>query len=314
MDLIKKHKWSVSCSYDVLKADDEGGSENNIKYGREILDGEFKHLAIVKNPRYERANIVFNSKTQIVNGNPDQPRVPAGNPNGGQFAKTGNSYLKAELPESIKEKIKENPNDILFNFIDQHKNEIEKSQTEIEDVSLDNILKELNITEEEPRIVKTAKNGDIKITKSYIEKKVKKKNEKERGHYLKNGIATLERPNDVFFDKDRNRNVYVKLFVSNKLKMHLTVVEINPDGDDFIVTNHPISELSDMRRIIKKGQVQNDLSREWNDINNDFHTYIINDILNNLNPNVKNNKETFEEAFTDVFFEALAEVLLETYK
>ena len=67
MDLIKSHKWSVSCSYDILKADDKGGSENNIKYGMEILDGVFTHLALVKNPRYERANIVFNSKTVIVN-------------------------------------------------------------------------------------------------------------------------------------------------------------------------------------------------------------------------------------------------------
>jgi len=33
----------------------------------EFLDGVFTHLALVNNPRYERANIVFNSKTQIVN-------------------------------------------------------------------------------------------------------------------------------------------------------------------------------------------------------------------------------------------------------
>ncbi|MBQ7449953.1 hypothetical protein IJS77_00935 [bacterium] len=32
----------------------------------EFLDGVFTHLAIVNNPRYERANIVFNSKTVIA--------------------------------------------------------------------------------------------------------------------------------------------------------------------------------------------------------------------------------------------------------
>ncbi len=32
------------------------------------MDGVFTHLAIVDNPRYERANIVFNSKTVIENG------------------------------------------------------------------------------------------------------------------------------------------------------------------------------------------------------------------------------------------------------
>ena len=33
----------------------------------EFLDGVFTHLALVNNPRYERANIVFNSKTVVEN-------------------------------------------------------------------------------------------------------------------------------------------------------------------------------------------------------------------------------------------------------
>ena len=70
IDLINNHDWSVSCSYDVKTADDKGGSENNIKYDMEFLDGVFTHLALVNNPRYERANIVFNSKTVIVNQMP----------------------------------------------------------------------------------------------------------------------------------------------------------------------------------------------------------------------------------------------------
>lgn len=57
----------MSCSYDVKLADDTGGTENNIPYDIEFLDGVFTHLAIVDNPRYERANIVFNSKTAILN-------------------------------------------------------------------------------------------------------------------------------------------------------------------------------------------------------------------------------------------------------
>lgn len=68
-NLITDKKWSVSCSYDVKTANDEGGSENNIKYDMEFLDGVFTHLALVDNPRYERANIVFNSKTVIENNN-----------------------------------------------------------------------------------------------------------------------------------------------------------------------------------------------------------------------------------------------------
>ena len=61
-NLITDRGWSVSCSYDVKLADDTGGTENNIPYDIEFLDGVFTHLAIVDNPRYERANIVFNAK------------------------------------------------------------------------------------------------------------------------------------------------------------------------------------------------------------------------------------------------------------
>ena len=69
--MITDKNWSVSCSYDVKTADNEGGSENNVKYDIEFLDGVFTHLALVDNPRYERANIVFNSKTVIEHDKTD---------------------------------------------------------------------------------------------------------------------------------------------------------------------------------------------------------------------------------------------------
>ena len=62
-ELINKG-WSVSCSYDYLAFNDEGGEENNIHYDKEFTQLNFTHLAIVDNPRYERANIVFNSKDE----------------------------------------------------------------------------------------------------------------------------------------------------------------------------------------------------------------------------------------------------------
>lgn len=67
--------WSVSCSYDYLAYNDEGGEENNIHYDKEFTQLNFTHLALVDNPRYERANIVFNSKDEekgkwvTINGN-----------------------------------------------------------------------------------------------------------------------------------------------------------------------------------------------------------------------------------------------------
>lgn len=66
-NLITDKGWSVSCSYDYLEENNEGGTENNIPYDREFTKLNFVHLALVDNPRYERANIVFNSKTVINN-------------------------------------------------------------------------------------------------------------------------------------------------------------------------------------------------------------------------------------------------------
>ena len=104
-NLITDKNWSVSCSYDVKTANDEGGSENNIKYDVEFLDGVFTHLALVDNPRYERANIIFNSKTVIKNFNPNHGKD-------GKFCR-GNgvnpNYLE-EL-EQVIDKAKNNPNE-----------------------------------------------------------------------------------------------------------------------------------------------------------------------------------------------------------
>lgn len=80
-NLITDKNWSVSCSYNVKTADNEGGSENNIKYDMEFLDGVFTHLALVNNPRYERANIVLNSKTEFINVNNEDKWITV-KPNG----------------------------------------------------------------------------------------------------------------------------------------------------------------------------------------------------------------------------------------
>ncbi len=78
INLIKDKGWSVSCSYNITLANDEGGLENNVHYDIEFLDGVFTHLAIVNNPRYERANIVLNSKTEMVNTSIDNGGAGSG--------------------------------------------------------------------------------------------------------------------------------------------------------------------------------------------------------------------------------------------
>lgn len=51
-----KNGYQVSCAYKVLRWG-SGGVHNNIPYDREVLDGEYTHLAIVSNPRYEDVKI-----------------------------------------------------------------------------------------------------------------------------------------------------------------------------------------------------------------------------------------------------------------
>jgi hypothetical protein len=58
---IDDEGYSVSCAYKVLSASDKGGIRNNIKFDQEVLEGEYTHLAIVPNPRYNGARIILNS-------------------------------------------------------------------------------------------------------------------------------------------------------------------------------------------------------------------------------------------------------------
>ena len=64
IDLIKNQGWNVSCAYSFESVPKD--MHNGKKIDLEFVDGEFLHLAIVKNPRYEGANIVVNKKDDDV--------------------------------------------------------------------------------------------------------------------------------------------------------------------------------------------------------------------------------------------------------
>ena len=63
IDLVKNQGWSVSCTYD-FESDNQAKTHNGKQIDREFTNGKFLHLALVDNPRYERANIVMNAKEQ----------------------------------------------------------------------------------------------------------------------------------------------------------------------------------------------------------------------------------------------------------
>ena len=64
IDLVKNQGWSVSCTYDFV-SDNQEKTHNGKKIDMEFIDGNFLHLALVPNPRYERANIVINGKDEV---------------------------------------------------------------------------------------------------------------------------------------------------------------------------------------------------------------------------------------------------------
>lgn len=98
IDLIKNQGWNVSCAYSFESVPKD--MHNGKKIDLEFIDGEFLHLAIVKNPRYEGANIVVNSK--IENEDIERKRVPAGSPKGGQYASEDSTEQKKEDNRSFK--------------------------------------------------------------------------------------------------------------------------------------------------------------------------------------------------------------------
>lgn len=57
---IDKKGFNVSCAY--IPVAGEGGVYNNVPYDEEIIDGEYHHMAIVEDPRYNEAVIFENSK------------------------------------------------------------------------------------------------------------------------------------------------------------------------------------------------------------------------------------------------------------
>lgn len=65
IDLIKNQGWNVSCAYRFESVPKD--MHNGKKIDLEFVDGEFLHLAIVKNPRYEGANIVVNKNDEVEN-------------------------------------------------------------------------------------------------------------------------------------------------------------------------------------------------------------------------------------------------------
>ena len=65
IDLVKNQGWNVSCTYD-FESDFKKSTYHGKEIDMEFTGGEFLHLALVPNPRYERATIVMNANDVLV--------------------------------------------------------------------------------------------------------------------------------------------------------------------------------------------------------------------------------------------------------
>lgn len=65
-----KNGWSLSNAY-LPKSFGPGGLWNGVAYAKEVTSGEFEHLAIVRNPRYEESRILTPEEFKLYNVDKD---------------------------------------------------------------------------------------------------------------------------------------------------------------------------------------------------------------------------------------------------
>lgn len=153
---VDRH-WSVSNAYRPTRMG-SGGTKNNCVYDREILGGEFTHLAIVPNPRYESACIMTPEKFKAYQ---DQKR-----------------HELDELKNSKAQKLK---GKIMFKFFKNTREEVSELDGETlvdiagETVALSEIINE--VVEDRKAKAAAAKAAEKKNAKT--KKNEKKEDEKE---------------------------------------------------------------------------------------------------------------------------------------
>lgn len=294
-NLITDKNWSVSCSYDVKTADNKGGSENNIKYDMEFLDGVFTHLALVNNPRYERANIVFNSKTYNVDnggngsGNFDHAgrvgEVGGSSSNSPQFVDV-NTLISVEYSEDDVKRFDENGSikDFYKKYIQQGKvnhpylGEIKLLEKGLTETINKNRHKNMYLLGKIPQLI-------------------------ENAQYDRSEELTHPREDGIY----KFHYLYAKAKRGTISKIVLIKIAEDNQGNKFFILK-PIQTIKNSSESLS--QLSHDGSQGA------FETiYIINDDSQNFNPNVNenevNNSYDFTEVSLDTFCEALAEVILE---
>lgn len=163
IELIGKG-WSVSCTYEVLETTGLKGERNNIPFDDELVDDKFLHLAIVPNPRYEKATItLMNSKDKGEK----------------MWKNIFNSKKLKNSEEKEKEMVKQNESETdknaLKNRIMEHINKAVKGDSKVDGENEDSWYKELREMLDKLAYTKS----ESEKSNSDDEDKDEKENEKE---------------------------------------------------------------------------------------------------------------------------------------
>ena len=280
----------------MLEVNDEGGSENNIRYDMEFLNGVFTHLALVDNPRYERANIVFNSKSLNVgnnNFNPNQKRNEKG------------QWVKDDIQiKQKKDKIEP---------IEVKKDEIPNFETKKDLANwFKGIFKDLGkVTVDDTgiRIDLYDSNAGREAFKRRFQQEPNKAVAKVFDEIVTKSIKIDERQKDE--RHNHNQDIYY-----NKLKIGKDIYDVKlfidylEPNQEYRYAGHSTAKI-DNKKSTRDMQVINHIMLTKVD------NYIITDNSSDFNPNVTEDEEITvrnsmsKEDFADIFFEALAEVICE---
>lgn len=213
-------------------------------------------------------------EASIKNYNKDQPRVPKGNPNGGQFVRQNGT-------NSPKPKIRD-----YKTYLNKHKSMglVEKYPPDFMGITDDDIANFLGIKENKPAVFHTPVET-VKIYRNNF-KHIRHETDKSRLLGLGRAIRTLQEPNLII--QDGKENYYIKFFdKSSNNKIHLQVIKTTQNGG-FYKTNFPMS-INKFEKL--EGQVIYDLSSKRGLTSIPTITKVKSNFNPDMKKNVHNNKE-----------------------
>lgn len=212
IDLVKNQGWNVSCAYSFV-ADETKKQHNGKDIDMEFTDGEFLHLAIVKNPRYEGANIVVNSqdkKETVENSNKENIIM--------QVLNELKEFIKNVVSNEKEDEMKEVKNEDKRKLIDEIGGIL---KGKVDDEIIRTVIKKAEELSYEPseddKADNEAKNEDDKEEKEEAKNKCKNEEDKKEEKEAKNE-EDEEESKDVTENEDDKEDKEEKKEVKNSIK------------------------------------------------------------------------------------------------